>query len=512
MTILRVLSIIKENIMQCKAETIGRIILENRYILQTELEEYTKRGLYPLHMPGHKRRMAPAPGLSPAFSWDMTEVEGVDDLHEADGILAQAMERTAELFGAQRTWYLVGGSTCGILAGIRALAPAGSTVIAARNCHKSVYHAAELNHYRTVWLTPPVDAAFGVYGSIAPKQVEKALRENPDTACVIVTSPTYEGVISDIAGIAEICHAKNVPLFVDEAHGAHLGLFAGFASNALQCGADLCTQSAHKTLPSLTQTAFLHMGKNSLADARRVERELGVFETSSPSYPLLASLDGCTGILKNDGAALFESWCETLAAFDRAVMGLRHLRVMCHGADELQMHPHFFAFDPSKIAVCTNGTQYTGTSLAKLLRERFGFETEMACGGITLAMTSAADERVQVLRFADALMQLDSEAQPKPLLLPCALPQPGRTVMTAGRAVLCKAQDVPFEKAVGCISAEYIWAYPPGIPLTAPGEEITQEVADFAQALAKTGTKLHHSHCEKPGYLHVLAQGTPDLA
>ncbi len=477
--------------------------MKNRYILQTQLEEYTKNGLYPLHMPGHKRRIAPAPGLS-SYRWDMTEVPGVDDLHEADGILAQAMERTAQLFGAQRTWYLVGGSTCGILAGIRALAPAGSTVIAARNCHKSVYHAAELGNYRMHWLTPPVDAASGVYGSIAPERVRAALKENPDAACVIVTSPTYEGVVSDIRGIAAVCHEKGVPLFVDEAHGAHLGLFGVFGESAVQCGADLCTQSAHKTLPSLTQTAFLHMGKNSLADARSVERQLGVFETSSPSYPLLASLDGCTGILNDTGAELFCAWRKTLSEFDRAVQGLRHLRVLCHGADAPAMHPDFFGFDAGKLAVCTNGTQYTGALLASLLRGRFGFETEMACGRLTLAMTSPADDRAQVLRFAEALRQLDEEAEPAPHAPLCALPQTGSAVMPAGQAVLCPAQDVPEERAAGCISAEYVWAYPPGVPLIAPGEEITEAFVDFARALDENGTRLHHSHCETAGFLHVL--------
>lgn len=485
--------------------------MKNRYLLQTQLEEYTKNGLYPLHMPGHKRRMAPAPGLS-SYRWDMTEVPGVDDLHEADGILAQAMERTAQLFGAQRTWYLVGGSTCGILAGIRALAPANSTVVAARNCHKSVYHAAELGNYRMHWLMPPVDAQSGVYGSIAPEQVRAALEQQPDAACVIITSPTYEGVISDIRGISAVCREKGVPLFVDEAHGAHLGLFGTFGESAVQCGADLCTQSAHKTLPSLTQTAFLHMGKNSLADPRCVERQLSVFETSSPSYPLLASLDGCTGILRENGAQLFAQWKNMLSEFDCAVRGLRSLRVLCHGADSLAMHPDFFGFDAGKIAVCTDATEYTGTQLAAHLRNRFGFETEMACGRITLAMTSPADDRAQLLRFADALCKLDEQAVPAPRALLCALPQAGRAVLPAGQAVQYPARDIAGASAAGCIAAEYVWAYPPGVPLIAPGEEITEAFVDFTRELDRTGTQLHHSHSEAAGMMRVLQAQPCDFA
>ena len=213
---------------------------------------------YPLHMPGHKRRVRPAPGLD-CYAWDLTEIDGADDLHDADGILADAMARTAALYGARRCWYLVGGSTVGLLAGIRALAPFGSTVIAARNCHKAVYHAIELGHLTVHYLTPPADPQFGVYGSVRPADVAAALDAEPGAKCVILTSPTYEGVLSDVRSIAEICHDRGVTLLVDEAHGAHYLPFAaqyGWQGGAVAAGADLVVQSAHKTLPSLTQTAI----------------------------------------------------------------------------------------------------------------------------------------------------------------------------------------------------------------------------------------------------------------
>ena len=174
----------------------------------------------PLHMPGHKRRVPPAPGLA-CYAWDLTEIDGADDLHDAHGMLAAAMARTAALYGSARCWYLVGGSTAGLLAGIRALAPFGSEVLAARNCHKAVYHALELGHLTAHYLTPSVLPGFGVYGSVPPAAVAAALDAHPAVRCVILTSPTYEGVCSDVAAIAKICHARGVPLLVDEAHGAH---------------------------------------------------------------------------------------------------------------------------------------------------------------------------------------------------------------------------------------------------------------------------------------------------
>ena len=191
---------------------------QDTHILETRLIALAKTR-YPLHMPGHKRRVEPAPGLPAA--WDFTEGPGSDDLHEAEGILADAMARTAALWGAARTFYLINGATCGLLAGIRALAPAGSTVIAARNCHKSVFHALELGGLHARWVMPRPDEAFGIHGSVAPDGLAAALNAYPEARCVILTSPTYEGVLSDIAALAALCHARGVPLLVDEAHGAH---------------------------------------------------------------------------------------------------------------------------------------------------------------------------------------------------------------------------------------------------------------------------------------------------
>ena len=338
--------------------------------LQQQLETLSA-ARYPLHMPGHKRRVPPAPGLG-CYAWDLTEIDGADDLHDADGILADAMARTAALYGARRCWYLVGGSTVGLLAGIRALAPFGSTVIAARNCHKAVYHAIELGQLTARWLTPPVDPQFGVYGSVRPADVAAALDAAPDARCVILTSPTYEGVLSDIRTIAEICHARGVPLLVDEAHGAHYLPFAaryGWRGGAVAAGADLVVQSAHKTLPSLTQTAFLQLNGD-LADPAEVERQLDVFETSSPSYPLMVSLDGCTRWLADEGEAAFAAWRARLDAFDAAVRDLKNTKILCCGADALTAHPNFFAHDSGKILLQRYGDFRRGrrTTQERLLR------------------------------------------------------------------------------------------------------------------------------------------------
>lgn len=462
--------------------------------LQQQLETLSA-ARYPLHMPGHKRRTLPAPGLGCA-AWDMTEIDGADDLHDADGILAAAMQRTAALYGSRRCWYLVGGSTVGLLAGIRALAPFGSEVIVARNCHKAVYHALELGQLTAHYLTPPVDAAFGIYGSVPPAAVAAALDAHPQARCVILTSPTYEGVLSDIASIVQLCHARGVPLLVDEAHGAHYLPFAaqyGWQGGAVAAGADLVVQSAHKTLPSLTQTALLQLN-GSLADPAEIERQLDVFETSSPSYPLLVSLDGCTGWLAQQGRAAFAAWRARLDRFDAAAKKLRNTRILCCGADA--PHPDFFAHDAGKLLL------QIGAAGAAYLREN-GFEPEMVCGPNVLAMTSPCDAEDALDRLADVLAAWDKTAAP-PAAAPHILPAPGAVRCTIGAALLRPSRIVPMQSAVGQTAAEYLWAYPPGVPLIAPGEEVTAALAAACEELEKAGTRIKHIGGSGPDKISVI--------
>ena len=478
-------------------------------LLQAQLEACA-RAAYPLHMPGHKRRCAPAPGLSCA-AWDTTEVPGTDDLHDADGILAQAMARAAALWGSRRCWFLVGGSTCGLLAAIRAATPWGSEILCARNCHKSVYHAIELCGLRPVWLTPPVDRAFGVYGSLSPATVADALAAHPGAACVVLTSPTYEGVLSDIAAIADLCHDRGIPLVVDEAHGAHYLPAAaeyGWQGGAVAAGADLVVQSAHKTLPSLTQTALLQLNGTRI-DPDEVERQLDVFETSSPSYPLMVSLDGCVTQMAQEGPALFAPWRERLDRFSAAAASLKHLRVLCHGTDTLAAHPGFFAHDSGKILVNGAAAGLTGGEMARILRTAYGFETEMACGYNLLAMTSVCDAPDALDRLARALLALDARAVPAPAPEFPGLCPPGEAVCTIAQAVRLPRREQPLAEAEGAVAAEYVWAYPPGVPLIAPGERVTPAFVSACAALEEAGTALHHTVARTPGTLAVCHPAKP---
>lgn len=454
--------------------------------LRKQIQQYLDEDIYPLHMPGHKRRLFPEEDLP--YAWDMTEIEGMDNLHHAQGILKEAMDRTASLCGSDQTWYLVNGSTAGNLAGIFALTHQNDEIIMARNCHKSLFHAVQLRNLKVHWIMPETEEFFAIAGSVYSDTVKNALEQYPHSKAVVLTSPTYEGVLSDIHSIADICHAKNIPLFVDEAHGAHLGLFPEFPDSAIHNGADLVVQSFHKTLPSLTETAVLHK-KGKLVSSTRVEQALDIFETSSPSYPLMVSLDACTEYLLNEGKDDFRNWKNMLGKFDEA-LSLKHMHVLCHEKDAPEQH-HFFDYDLSKILI--HADNINGSKLQEILHKDYHFELEMSIGNNALAMTSPADEEEKLLEFAKALNEIDSslqETDKKEYSFSYILPEQKKTIADA---IEESSKVIPLEKSIHSISHEYIYCYPPGIPLITPGEVISEELLNQIQLLKKTDTRLYFS-------------------
>ena len=465
------------------------------------LASLQKTGRLPMHMPGHKRNDVRFPHLSAlSAAQDITEIDGFDNLHDAEGVLADSMERAAALWGADRSFYLVNGSSGGVLAGIRAMTRRGDAVLVTRAAHKSVYHAMELCGLRPVFLQPPEAKACGFLGSVSPDAVSAALQEHPEVRLVILTSPTYEGVISDIAAIAKITRAAGIPLFVDEAHGAHLSLSPAFPGGAVSAGADVVVQSLHKTLPSLTQTAILHV-RGDLVDAGRLAHQLAVFQTSSPSYLFLSSMDGCVRQIA-DEPSLFDDWAAAIDRFDAAVSDLRRLRIPFHDG-RFTKDGAVFAYDRSKIWICTTGTSMTGASLAAALRVR-GIEPEMITADGVLCMTGMGDTEKTLLRLAEALLEIDAgcragEYDPLPPL-PAGLPT--LTVLPE-TALELPWESVPLADAVGRVSAEYVWAYPPGIPLLIPGETITEDFTRYAAASASR-VELHGTRGGMPREIAVL--------
>ncbi len=432
------------------------------------LEAY-KNARLPMHMPGHKRNTALAGYLGRlGADLDVTEAEGLDNLHDAGGILKIGMEKTAAQWGSDRTFWLVNGSSCGILAGVWAAVPHGGSVVAARNCHKSVLHALTLRQACASYIMPETDAV-GIAGPLSPQAVAQKLNEAPGARLVIVTSPTYEGVVSDIPAICKIAHARGVPVLVDEAHGAHLGFGHGFPDGAVKAGADIVVQSFHKTLPSLTQTAVLHV-QGDLVDGEAVRAALGIFETSSPSYLLMSAIDGCVDLLRTRGDTLFSAWQGGLSLLRERLTAMKCLTL----SDGAWMR------DPSKVVVRTDATNIDGAGLMQMLRTR-GIEPEMAAPGYVVLMTGMGDTQETFSALAQALIEIDKTLTPGHATPPPPLPLPLRAMHpwdAEGRAT----ETVNVADGIGRVCADAIWAYPPGIPLAVPGEVLSAEVI---QAIAQ---------------------------
>lgn len=456
-------------------------------MLYEALKHYSKKGIVPFHMPGHKRNTKLL-GSGLPYDIDITEIYGFDNLQDPKGILKTVAERAAVLYRCSRAFPLVNGATGGILAAVKSAVCSGDTVIMARNCHKSVYSAVELFGLRPVYIMPEAEKS-GICGSIRPGQINKAIAEHPDASLIILTSPTYEGVVSDVRSIADIAHKRSIPVLIDAAHGAHLGFSDYFPPSSVSCGADIAVKSLHKTLPALTQCALvLQNGK--IVDPDRLREAVTLFQTSSPSYVLLSSIDRCTELLEGGKERLFNAYIEKLNDFDARIKDLKRLCVICHGADGMADHKSFFSFDPGKIVILSREAGLSGTELSALLRSGYLLELEMAGPGHAVAMTSICDEPEHFIRLADALKAVDSKEKKESAIRPAPLPPLPELHMTASEAAKRKGVFTPLERACGSVALEYVWAYPPGIPLLVPGEAVNGELAGHIVRLIEMGIEV----------------------
>lgn len=469
------------------------------------LQSNSREGDIPFHMPGHKRNTNLDSYLKQlSANLDVTEIPGFDDLHAPTGILADAMARTAALCGSETAFFLINGSTGGILASIRAATRYGEKVLVARNCHKAVYHALELCGLQPIFLNPPEIPGFGCAASLPPEMVEDALSTYPEIRLVILTSPTYEGVISDVEAICKAAHRRKIPVLVDEAHGAHLGLEDAFPAGAISKGADMVVQSFHKTLPSLTQTGVLHV-KSRLINRKEVERQLGIFQTSSPSYLLLASLDGCVSLLEKQRYTLFAAWKQRLLDFERKTSALTQIQILGYGEQKQTPIPGVYGLDPGKLVIGTRNTTLTGVRLMEVLKERYHIQLEMALMYYAVAMTGMGDTDQMMDHLAKALLELDTlyvgERAVWPKVAHLELPH---MRISQAEAADCRWRLVSAEEAEGLVCSEAIWAYPPGIPLIIPGEEISGELIRALLQMNEAGIRLNGTRGTPPHTIAVL--------
>ncbi len=436
--------------------------------LYDKLAEYGESDYYPYHMPGHKRNMKGCP-LAEYYKTDITEIDGFDNLHRPEGILLDLEKRISRIYGAEETFLLINGSTAGILSAVSCVAEPGGTILVARNCHKSVYHGIYLKNYRVRYLYPKISERFGIAMGIDPQEILQALESEKGIAAVVVTSPTYEGIVSDIEKIGQIVHAFHIPLIVDEAHGAHFSFYKGFPSGAVKAGADIVVHSLHKTLPAPTQTGVLHVS-GTLIDRSRLKRYLSIYQSSSPSYPLMAGIELCFDMMEKDGGRLFnrmyENWEDMLGKLEKC----NHLRiwkrqnVLAEGMKD---------FDVGKLVISTRETEWTGKRLYEALLKEYHLQPEMAGEDHVLAMFTVMDTEEGYGRITEALLELDGQMSMK---------QPGtgsgvwetdvrpETSCRIAEAIDAKTEWVGLSDSAGRIAADFVNLYPPGIPVVVPGE------------------------------------------
>lgn len=439
--------------------------------LYEKLVAYGKSDVYPFHMPGHKREALP---FRNPYEIDITEIDGFDNLHHATGILKELQERAAKVFKARKTFYLINGSTCGLLAAISAATEKGDHILMARNCHKAVYHAAYLRELRVEYLYPVITKA-GIQGMIAPDEVRRMLREYPDVKAVVITSPTYDGVVSDVEKIAEIVHEYGIPLIVDEAHGAHFGFSSFFPESAIKKGADVVVQSLHKTLPSFTQTALLHLQSDRVKE-NKIKRFLDIYETSSPSYLFMAGMDNCIRMLEEEGETLFANYESLLCEFYQQAENLQQIKLL---RKKDFSKKEAFDFDASKLILSVRNKDMTGERLYQTLLHQYHLQMEMASGFYVTAITSIMDRKEGFDRLIHALLEIDpmihNQRNENENFVE-NMYRKNEKVLEIHEAVDKPVTSVQLEDAAGKVSGEYVYLYPPGIPILVPGETITREM------------------------------------
>lgn len=475
-----------------------------------ELKTYGESDFYPFHMPGHKRN--PDSGFLPEmYKIDITEIDGFDNLHHAEGIIKNAQEKAASLYHSKETFYLINGSTVGILTSIAALSDRGKKLIMARNCHKAVYHGAFLNQLETEYIYPKMIEEFGISDGITAQQVEDKIQEiilregisdeqaGKLIAGIVVTSPTYDGILSDVNSIVKIAHNYGIPVIVDQAHGAHFGFHSAFPENAVSDGADLVIHSTHKTLPAPTQTALLHYN-SLLVSLETVKKYLRIYQSSSPSYVLMAGIDSCMDFVKREGQKRLEQLLISRKELSERSKELKKIKIypsmLERGINGHDISKIFFqgTEEPGRLLISVRGSGFTGQQLYDVLRETYHLQMEMCASDYVIAILSMMDRKEGFDRLWKALSETDklltntekNTKEEKTQFPEYCHFQPD-AVLKISDAYMAEEESVPLREAKGRIVSEFVNLYPPGIPLLVPGEKIDDKMIPMIEAYLHNG-------------------------
>lgn len=458
-----------------------------------QLHHCAQRSTAAFHTPGHKAGRGVDPRLLKAWGdgmlqADLPELPELDNLFAPSGVIAEAQHLAAQAFGAEQTWFLANGSTGGILAAILATCGPGDAILLPRTVHRSVVSGLILSGARPVFVAPAYDS--GLVGGLTAADVAEALQHHDDIRAVMLVAPSYEGICGETEAIAHLCHQRNIPLLVDEAHGPHFGFHPDLPPRALSLGADLAVQSTHKVLSALTQAAMVHV-QGERVDRDRLSQSLAMVQSTSPNYLLLASLDLARRQMATQGEPLME---QTLALANEARQRLRRLPGL--GVVELPEElPGFTSLDPTRLTVDVSGLGLTGFEADERLCDDFGVVAELPSLRSLTFIISLGNRQSDIDRLVDSFARLSGEARGKvrgsePLPLgdfPSFVDLMPEVVCTPREAFYGKQQVVELEAAIGLVSAETVCPYPPGIPVVLPGERVTRQAVAYLQQIQAQG-------------------------
>lgn len=493
---------------------------QDRAPLLEALVRSGRRDHAPFYAPGHKLGRGISAELQAAwgaaiFQADLPELPELDNLFAPEGVIEEAQGLAAEVFGAEQTWFLANGSTCGIEAAVLATCGPGQQIIVPRNAHRSVVSALILAGAVPIWVMPEYDAAWDLAYGLSPHRVRQALAAHPDCRAMLVVSPTYQGVCADIPALAALAHDRGIPLLVDEAHGPHFAFHPDLPTPALAAGADLVVQSTHKVLAALTQASMLH-GQGNRIDRSRLQRALQLTQSTSPSYLLLASLDAARHQMAQDGFACMErtlALARQVRSHLAAIPGVGVLDLDHRSPAHLA---GFRDLDPTRLTLKVSDLGMTGFEADQILHGKLGVTAELPTLRhltfiLSLGNTPADGDRlVQAIATLAAAPAFSEGSGDSPGAAPAAstrlgAPQPSPAdppavsapaiagqipPLTPRQAFFAPVQTLPLDQAIGQLSGETLCPYPPGIPLILPGEVITAAAIDTLLQIRQAGGKI----------------------
>jgi arginine decarboxylase len=467
------------------------------------LARYSREGVIPFHVPGHKHGRGAHQRFKDLIGEDtlkleVTQVLGLDDLHHATTVLKDAQELAARAYGAHQTYFLINGSSSGVQAMIMAVCNPGDKILVPRNAHKSTWAALITVGAIPAYVYPEYDYEFNIDHTPTRASYEKALNEHPDAKALLIVSPTYYGVLGDIEGIIGLARERGLVSLVDEAWGPHLRFWRGFPCSSMFYGADVAVNSTHKLIGGMSQASMLHVRDTPHVNQDRVYSVARLFLSTSPSCLMLASLDVARMQMATEGDALLERTVKLAEDARAAINDIPGLGAF--GARELLGRPGVYGFDPTRLTIQVKGLGHTGYEAERLLRKNYHVQAEMSDLFNVLCLITIGDRKQDLDALVEGLRDMAKDGRPfeegQHPFHRCfgpnfEMPDWPPIRMTPREAFFAPTKRVRVADSLGCVAAELVTPYPPGIPIICPGEEITQVIIDYMSIEIEEDFKVH---------------------